>query len=539
MMSPAQAMLWQVWRRHRYGLAAGWAYLLICAVAIRWLPQELFQLRLGDSPLPLVAQYLGTPCFFIVLHVAAMFCVAGETTKDFDFPTHRFVLPVATRELVWWPMVQGSVALACTWWLIAALVLRPAGIAAPSFWPAGLLAANLTALQAKSWIPIAQNWVRIVIATPTFMLLNSGVILIAILGVPEPIITGLLLGVLPLNYLVALHGVSMGRRGDVYDWQAWHRLVAWVAAGRRTSQKPFSSPLAAQLWYECRGHAWVLPAFVASMMSFLGFIIAGIDRYNVELGWRLLAITCGLPILMATIVGPQYGNRDVWSKYSMGPFLGTRPISSASLVACKLKMCAISAAITWMIMFAALSVTFLLRTGFWQSVWQVMQSAGLIKATGIVVLVIVLLIFLTWLQLASSLWLGLAGREWVATTAVFGFLGLMALAGGAGFWLYLHPQYYPAARAALPWLLGLMVSLKAGVGIGVLAALLRGGLASASTAAALISGWVIFVAGLCALTMWFSPLPLPIFVLAAVVALPVPLSRLVVAPLALSWNRHR
>jgi hypothetical protein len=539
MMSPAQATLWQTWRRHRYGVAASCAYLLICAIVIQFLPEHLLQVRFGDAPFPLVAQYLGTPCFFVLLYVAAMFSITGEASNDFDFATHRFVLPVRTRQLVAWPMMQGCVALACAWWLIAALVLRPAGIAAPWIWPASLMAANLTALQAIAWIPLAQNWVRIAIATPAFMVLNTCVLLIAVLGVPESILTVLCLSALPVNYVVALHGVSMGRRGDVYDWRAWQKLVARVAAWRKPAQKPFSSAQSAQLWFECRGHAWVLPAFVAAMMTILIPLVAAVGRDDVAQGWRLMAMVGALPILMASVLGPQHGNRDVWSKIAMGPFLGTRPISSASLVECKVKMCAITAGITWAILWVTLPVALLSRPGFGESVWDVIQGAGSAKAAAIGALVIVLPVFFTWLQLVSSLWLGLTGREWVATTAVFGFLGVFAAAGGAGFWLYLHQEYLPLARALEPWLLGGMVSLKIGAGVAVLAALLRSRLVSTGFATAMAGGWIALVAILVLLTMWLSPIALPRLPVTAGAILLVPFSRLAVAPLAVAWNRHR
>jgi hypothetical protein len=154
-----------------------------------------------------------------------------------------------------------------------------------------------------------------------------------------------------------------------------------------------------------------------------------------------------------------------------------------------------------------------------------------------VALVVMAPVFATWLQLASSLWLGLTGREWVATAAVFAMLGLMATAGALGFWLYLHPQYLPAARALAPWLLGLMVSLKVAIGAAVLAGLVRSRLISAGGVAALGVGWVVFVAGVAALAIWIAPAAA--WHLAAAAALAVPFSRLAVAPLALAWNRHR
>src|SRR5208282_6497027 len=110
MMTPAQAMLWQIWRGWRWGLIVGWAYLLLAAVAARLLPDILRHTHLGDMTLPKAGQLLAFPCEFILIHLLAVFSITGADIKERGYWSKMFVLPVRTRTLVAWPMVWGCLA---------------------------------------------------------------------------------------------------------------------------------------------------------------------------------------------------------------------------------------------------------------------------------------------------------------------------------------------------------------------------------------------------------------------------------------------
>src|SRR5438270_12908586 len=94
-MTPAGAMLWQVCWRHRWGLIADGAYLLVAAVVIRLLPAELLQAKLNNTDVPQVAYGFSVPCLFIVLHFVAMFSVVRliQRPREIEDPTHFCVSP--------------------------------------------------------------------------------------------------------------------------------------------------------------------------------------------------------------------------------------------------------------------------------------------------------------------------------------------------------------------------------------------------------------------------------------------------------------
>ena len=322
-MTPIQAMFWQIWRGWRWGLIAGWAYMLLAAVAARLLPDILRHTHLGDMTLPKAGQFLAFPCEFILIHLLAVFSITGADIKERGYWSKMFVLPVRTRTLVAWPMVWGCLALGSGWLFVAGLILRPTGNAVPLVWPIAALAAGLTLLQAISWMPLAQNWLSIVIADSTVLALATVIVLVAVFKVSEPIAIGIFLGLLPLTCAAGLRGVALARRGDTYDWQAWNRFVAWLAVWRKPAEHPFRSAERAQFWFECRSFAWTLPLMIAMFVPFFA-VAALFDQGNgVALAWKQMIIFLLLPAFLATIIGSQLGNASF-------PFLAARPVSSAA-----------------------------------------------------------------------------------------------------------------------------------------------------------------------------------------------------------------
>jgi hypothetical protein len=238
-----------MWHQHRWFVAAELAYLLLAAVVSPLLPAIISRTPLGAAEVPTAAPYLCFPIVLIVTHWIGAFALASADGKQFSFPSHMFVLPVRTRTLVVWPMLYGCAALTCLWWFIACLILRPGGIPAPLWWPAAMLAALLTMLQALSWTPFTQNWLRLVLAGPVLAVLGL-IVPLVIAGVPELFITGILLVLVGLSFAISLMTVSLGRRGDSIDWRLASRVLEWATVCRSPSRHPFASPAAAQVWSE-------------------------------------------------------------------------------------------------------------------------------------------------------------------------------------------------------------------------------------------------------------------------------------------------
>jgi hypothetical protein len=150
------------------------------------------------------------------------------------------------------------------------------------------------------------------------------------------------------------------------------------------------------------------------------------------------------------------------------------------------------------------------------------------------------LIVITWLQMASNLWISATGRAWLVNMLAFIFAALVGSGTLAGVWIYFHVELHGYVQAAAPWLVATLLAAKLVTAVVVLAGLLRWRLVGAGAAIGMVGVWSLLAGGLW-LTAWsLAPsgsLPLP--TLAAGIAMSVPFSRLAGAPLALHWNRHR
>jgi hypothetical protein len=532
MMTPVQAMLWQIWRGWRWGLVAGWAYLLLAAVAVRLLPDVLRHTHPGDITLPKAGQLLAFPCTFILIHLLVVFSITGADIKERGYWSTMFVLPVRTRTLVAWPMIWGCLALGSGWLFIAVLILRPTGNAVPLVWPVAALAAGLTLLQALSWTPVAQNWLSIVFAVLLFLALGTVIALVAVFKVPEPMATVIFLVLLPLACAAGLHGVVLARRGDTHDWGAWNRLVARIAAWRKPAEHPFRSAARAQFWFECRSFAWPLPLMIAVLVPCFAVVALFDQGSDVALAWKQMIIFLLIPPITATIIGSQLGNASF-------PFLAARPISSVALVRSKFAMALVSALAACIPVLVVVPL-FFLRPGFLESVRQVARAAGEPKAAMILFMAVFLPVALTWKGLAESLWITLPGRAWLINAFGFGVAVLFCAVFPFGLWVSLHPEFQILLWSMAPWFAGLLLAAKLVIAAWTVSALVRSRLATYPASVLMIGGWGLVVAGSWLIVVWLVPGQLLSASGAlAVVVLSVPFSRLAGASLALEWNRHR
>ena len=174
----------------------------------------------------------------------------------------------------------------------------------------------------------------------------------------------------------------------------------------------------------------------------------------------------------------------------------------------------------------------------WIFAWlgkQTLLQAGVFAAVAAIVL-----LGGTWSSMAGTLFLGLLGRAWIVHTAgVAGVLLCIPVFGYAN-WLLKHPENFAALASAMPWVVLGVVALKALVATGMVRALRRGGLIADRTLAYILGTWALVTAGLWALLHLLIPEALVSgYGLAGTVLVLVPLNRLLAAPLALAWNRHR
>jgi hypothetical protein len=543
MYSPAQAILWQIFGRYRWGFMSAGAFLLAAIVLTRMLPQH-WTIHLQDAPMPAIGWFFGVSCMFVNVLLIVPFSMSGADTKNYAFARHMFVLPVRTGALVAWPLISGCLTVAAFWLINASLVLRPAGIAAPLWWPAAAIAFFLATFQALAWTPFAQRWLHGVLTAAVLMTLLIALLVVMLatealeIQRNELAATATLIGLIPIACLFAYLAVARARRSDFFDWRAWGRFLEWLAQRWPAASHPFRSISRAQLWYECRAHL-IVPVFIACMLPCV-FFVPALDRHNVALGWRLLGILLCAPLLVGMLAGGTLGALvDPLSKQQSSAFLLVRPISSLSIVRSKLVIAAVMTLAIWILFLGYISLL-LTRPGFPQSIAEVASSVPAWKAVAYPSLAFSLLILFSWKSMVETLWIGLAGRKWVENTVAFGAAGLTFVAVGSVLTLVFLPQLRAPALDALPWLVGLLLALKIAAAALVVYGLLHWRLTTAGGAAMMVTIWLAVVLSLSALTL--ALLPREYAQARQVIpgiALFIPFARLAGAPLALQWNRHR
>jgi hypothetical protein len=577
MSAAATATAWFLWRRHRWpalALFALGACLALYAQATAPAPPAT-RLSLFLLSLPLL--------FGLLYGMAAFSYPEGDImTAQSGFPRYMLVLPARTWELVFWPMLYGTVTLALAWTGLFRLILMPAGVSPSAWWQAALFAALLASLQALSWSPMGLPYLRVVLALLLFPALVSAGVLSWVNGASPWLLTASYLGLILLAYGAALAGLSRARRGEepvqVFGRsgvQVFRRVgAASLCAQPLPTAAPFTSSEQAQLWLEWRRNGIVLPLLVGSMGLFTLPLLAMGDRVplgpggmiplphlqDLELNlWvKLLQGALIWPVFLAAIAGCGMRRSEPRRKdLSLPPFLSTRPLTSTALVAAKLKMAALSTLAAWAVMLFFLTLWLLTpaRHGDRSGPLLFLLLPHITPKTWLLFLTTLPLLALwTWKNQVQSLCVDLTGRWWIVTGFPVVFYGL-ALAALVLFTQRtsasqeMDAHYYPVA-GYVPWLVALTVALKATGSAWALRELSRRRLVERRTLAALLTVWAVVAMALFA---WLSAvtragllggLPLPAGLLArpylaAAAALFLPLTRLALAPLALEWNRHR
>ncbi|HEX5272829.1 MAG TPA: hypothetical protein VFW33_20165, partial [Gemmataceae bacterium] len=484
-----------------------------------------------------------------LIYVAAVFAYGFDTQLEgpqSGFPARLFTLPVRTVELVAGPMLQGTALVVLLWLAWAYLVLRPAGIEV-SVWSTALQAAALvTVLQALLWVPFGLAWVRVVLAVVVLLLLALAPQLGSLVGMEATTLDALYAAIIPLAALAAFVGVSRARRGDSSDWGALLRRPRWLAR-RRGRATPFGSATAAQFWYECRRHLLPLPLVVVAFTVLFFTVTLFAERPPDEAKQRatLLLSLLFFPTLVAACFGTVLGKTGTSAAgpYRLSSFTAVRPLPVTALVAAKLKVAALSAAVSCGIALAA-AVTWCVAAGgreaFVRSFADFFRETPVERAAATLLLVIVAPPLLTWRAFVENLWMGLTGRAWlVRMTFIVSGLLLTALALLV---TRLMEDRDLAHRlwGVLPWWAGAAALVKLLIAAGLGRVLLRRGLIEPGALARVVAVWVVAAVALFGLargSVLFDDTP--VLLLASGAVLVLPLARLAAAPLALAWNRHR
>jgi hypothetical protein len=542
--SPALAIAWEFRQRHRWGLIAVAGYLLVVAT-IRFLILEPGEPLLVDSLRFAAVVSVPLTTTFMYLLAVFSFGFAGDlAARQSMYPARMFTLPVTTAALAGWPMLYGTAATAILWLAARLFAVWPSGMEVPLIWPALLAAALLAWTQALTWMPYGLPSLRVIVAVLCLAALDTVVLLAIHYKAPERLMVAILAPQIPLAYLAARFAVARARRGDVPDWRGMFARAGNIADVLTRRRDHFPSPARAQVWFEWRRHGRSLPALVGLLLPFELALLWFANDAPAFVFEVLFVVLITPPFMAAftawTVSKPNPHVRDSWG---VPPFIATRPLTSAALIAAKLKMAMWSTLAAWLLVFVAIPLAL-----EWSGTWSVLMeraqrmndAIGTPRAVAFVLLILAGFIVSTWKQLVQSLHIGLTGREWLIKGSVLLTLTLLLLVGPIVEWIIDSRSVQRALWDALPLILAGLVGLKMSAAAWIATRLDRSRLLGDRALLAGAACWLVAVLALYGVLVWFFSTPfIASYVLALVAILAIPLARLSAAPLALAWNRHR
>jgi hypothetical protein len=537
MHSPALALSWELWRRHRWGLAG------VAALVAS------FALASAIAPLPV--HLASANSLWLVLglcYVIGVFAYGFEgrlEAAESGFPVRLFVLPVRTRMLVGWPMLQGMATAVVLWLVWDRFVLRPSGVATPAWWPA-MLAAVVAISQTMVWLPFGLPWLRLPTTIGVLIVLVRAPLFLGLAGIEftdvkdeERLLIALAGSLIPAAFLVAWSGVARARRGEDRDW-----LWAMHSVGPERTlphRAPFASSFDAQVWYEWRVRGSGFVILVACVL--IAFLVLAVAIQH-QLGWHVADNLAFLmvPFLLAPFWGSWMSGESIRAG-ALTAFAATRPMTNTALVDAKFRAAGLAALAAWGLAIAV-AAGWLLWTGGQGDLQRLWNELAIRNGNAKTIVgcasIVTGSILLTWRILVVGQWAGLTGRAWpvAGQTLFFTFVSLQVLYELALWNTDLERR--ERVRSALPWIAGAAIALKIMVAAWAAQALVRRGEITSQMAVRTLLVWCAFAAALFTLLVWLIPAELvPPYDLALGVTLLIPLSRLAIAPLALGWNRHR
>jgi hypothetical protein len=541
--SAAAAVAWEFRQRHRLGLVAVIAYLLVVATiklvfVTRGLP---IRLDSGES-FAFVVMVPLTATFTYFLAVFTYGLDGDLAARQSMYPARIFTRPVTTASLAGWPMLYGAVAMMVLWLATRTFALWPSGIHVPLVWPALMAAALLAWTQALTWMPYPLPGLRIMVIVLWLGTIDTIALLALHFSAHEPVMVLILAPQVPLAYIVARYAIARARRGEVPDWR---NASAGLAQSDRFGSRPrarFASPATAQAWFEWRGHGRSLPGWVGILLPFeLVMLWAAGD--STSLVFSILLMVLLTPPFMATFAAADASKSGgVSDSYGVSPFVATRPLTNGELVAAKLKMTILTTAVAWMLVLVAIPVALELSgtSSVVMERWHRLTAiVGTPRATVALLLFISACIGSTWKQLVQSLYVGLSGRGSLIKGSVFLVLAFFFLFGPFAEWL-VDTERLGQLWSALPSIFAVLASVKMIVAAWIAVRLYHSRLLSDRLLVIAAALWCVAVFALYGVLVWLLDTPhVPHYLLLLLAILAIPLARISAAPLSMAWNRHR
>jgi len=203
-------------------------------------------------------------------------------------------------------------------------------------------------------------------------------------------------------------------------------------------------------------------------------------------------------------------NPHASDSYGLTPFIATRPLTSAALIAAKLKMTIWSTLAAWLLVLVAIPLALELSGTLpvvTERAVRVIDAVGTPRAAVFVLLLLSGFVASTWKQLVQSLYIGFTGREWVIKANAVVLLSFLVLIGPIADWVHENGDVQAALWDALPWILAVLMCVKMSAAAWVATRLYRSRLLSDRILSAGAASWLVVVLALYGVLVQIAPGP--------------------------------
>src|SRR6185503_14694316 len=151
------------------------------------------RIQFEDAEIFAIAVVVPLTGTFMYLLAVFSFGLAGDlAAQQSIYPARLFTLPVTTTALAAWPMLYGSIAMAILWLATRFLVVWPANVEVPVFWPMLLAPSLLAWTQALTWMGYPLPGLRVIV-TVLWLASFDAIIMVALeLKATEPVMLAIL-----------------------------------------------------------------------------------------------------------------------------------------------------------------------------------------------------------------------------------------------------------------------------------------------------------------------------------------------------------
>lgn len=554
MRTPAQALLWELWRISRWELIIRTVGQSVCWVGISWLLEGR-----GESREALAG--------FALVVIAGTSFFSGVWMNDFDNNQAgycfrlQFSRPISTPVLVVVPLAY----IACTsalCFLIPAALIRwlfdiPFPLLAGSVFTISCCVCLVGAVWSAPTLLTKMMSLACVVGAFGGLLVwrnaQPGVVVPMLISTKDwpmifhvsiPQYAGLLLVVVSAAAVTTI-AVGRQRHGEQFHFGGLRQWLSGLTDGLPRRTRPFGTPIRAQFWFEMRrfGLKVLLIGLCAAPLAFV--VISLCSLFHEELRdqavymWLAVVVLCPF---VYQILGAEWslGLRRRQGAVWLSTFEATQGLSNDRLIVVKLAVLTLSVLAGSLAMVGAAAAHTAIGGDFRElvraarAISPIIAEAPAFSWVALAINTIVLYVSSSALIVAVGFWISLYRRMPVAVfTVVFAHI-LLAI------WDLQHGWSLSLLWSAYGWMLATAIVF---VGVVALRKSLRWGYLGRRAFVGALCAWAVFVLATVAAS-WEFVSPVAATVPAAALALglammTVPLAAAGIAPLALAAQRHK